>query len=136
MVIVVSLEGEGQGAMVSEHVIMKNSTFHKMPEVANGQIHSQELPVTGAVPCLSRLQLLGEVGDWRPGAIDEVPQDCSHSMARGVSGGASWGVGGALWLEPDWSCSSCSNSDSASGNKVMGALDLALPWALPGRNPL
>ena len=26
----VSLKGEGQGAMVSEH--MKNSTFHKMPE--------------------------------------------------------------------------------------------------------
>ena len=42
--------GEGQGAMDGEH--MKNSTFHIMSEVANGQIHRQELPVKGAVPCI------------------------------------------------------------------------------------
>ena len=53
MTVVVGLEGEGEWTMIRHHE--KVSALHEMPEVPDGQIHRQEIPVKRAVPGLCRL---------------------------------------------------------------------------------
>lgn len=55
-------DGVHQGLVVGEYV--KYATFHKIPEMFDGQVHSEEFTVEGAVQSGFRVSGLGRSMQW------------------------------------------------------------------------
>ena len=71
---------------------MEDASFHEVAEMLDGQVHTQEFSVEGAVPCLSWLQLLREVGNWAPIVPNTLLENSPYSRVRGIRDDARGGV--------------------------------------------
>jgi len=64
------LQGVGKWLVVNQN--MELSFFHEVAEMTEGQVHCQQFPIEGTVFQLCRLQLVEEVRNGSPVAIDEL----------------------------------------------------------------
>src|ERR1044072_3595277 len=82
MTFITRLHSEYERLMISQNG--KRTSLEKIAEGFGSQIHGQEFPTEGSVPCLRRLEFFRKEGKGRPHLILVLLQDTSDGKLGGI----------------------------------------------------